>query len=136
MGMISEFKEFAVKGNAMDMAVGIILGAATTAVVGSLVADILMPIIGLFTGGVDFTNLFANLGEGSYSTLAAAEEAGAVTLNYGRFIQAIIDFLMIAFVIFMIVRSINKMKKKAEEAPAEPDPNTVLLEEIRDALKK
>ena len=136
MGMISEFKEFALKGNMMDMATGIVIGAAVTAVVGSLVDNLVMPIVGLFTGGVDFTNLFVNLGEGDYSTLAAAKEAGASVFGYGAFIQAMINFLIIAFVIFMIIKAVNNMKKKEEAAPAAPPEDTVLLREIRDSLKK
>ena len=136
MGMISEFKEFALKGNMMDMATGIIIGAAVSAVVGSMVDDLLMPIIGLVTGGIDFTNLFVNLGEGDYSTLAAAKEAGAPVFGYGAFIQAIINFLIIAFVIFLIIKAINNMKKKEEEKPAAPPEDITLLREIRDSLKK
>lgn len=136
MGMITEFKEFALKGNMMDMATGIIIGAAVSAVVGSLVNDILMPIIGLFTGGIDFTNLFINLGEGDFSSLAAAKEAGAAVFGYGAFIQAIINFLIIAFVIFLIIKAMNNMKKKQEKAPAAPPEDVVLLREIRDSLKK
>ncbi len=134
--MISEFKEFALKGNMMDMATGIIIGAAVSAVVGSMVDDLLMPIIGLFTGGIDFSNLFINLGEGDYSTLAAAKEAGAPVFGYGAFIQAFINFLIIAFVIFLIIKAINSMKRKEEEAPAKPPEDIVLLREIRDSLKK
>lgn len=136
MGMISEFKEFALKGNMMDMATGIIIGAAVSAVVGSLVDDLLMPIIGLFTGGIDFSNLFINLGEGDFSTLAAAREAGASVFGYGSFIQALINFLIIAFVIFLIIKAINNMKKKEEAAPAAPPEDIVLLREIRDSLNK
>ena len=136
MGMISEFKEFAIKGNMMDMATGIIIGAAVSAVVGSLVDDLLMPIIGLFTGGVDFTNHFINLGEGSYATLAAAKDAGASVFGYGAFIQAFINFLIIAFVIFLIIKALNNMKRKEEEKPAAPAEDIVLLREIRDSLKK
>lgn len=136
MGMISEFKEFALKGNMMDMATGIIIGAAVSAVVGSMVDDLLMPIIGLVTGGIDFTNLFVNLGEGDYSTLAAAKEAGAPVFGYGAFIQAFINFLIIAFVIFLIIKAINNMKKKEEEKPAAPPEDITLLREIRDSLKK
>lgn len=135
MGMMSEFKEFAVKGNALDMAVGLILGAAMGKIVSSLVADVLMPVISMAMGGVSFSNLFKNLGDGTFSTLAAAQEAGAATLNYGMFIQAIIDFLIIAFVIFMIVRSVNKMKKAEEEEDPGPSAED-LLTEIRDSLAK
>ena len=136
MGMISEFKEFALKGNMMDMATGIIIGAAVSTVVGSLVDDLIMPIVGLFTGRVDFTNLFVNLGEGDFSTLAAAKEAGAPVFGYGAFIQAFINFLIIAFVIFMIIKAVNNMKKKEEAAPTAPPEDVILLREIRDSLKK
>lgn len=136
MGMINEFKEFALKGNMMDMATGIIIGAAVSAVVGSLVNDILMPIIGLFTGGIDFTNLFVNLGEGDFTSLAAAKEAGAAVFGYGAFIQAFINFLIIAFVIFLIIKGMNVLKKKQEEAPAAPAEDIILLREIRDSLNK
>lgn len=136
--MLKEFKDFINRGNVMDMAVGIIIGAAFTAIVKSLVDDLINPIIGLFMGGVDFTNSFIVLGEGEYASLAAAREAGAGVFAYGSFIMAIINFLIIAFVVFMLVRSINNMKKKEEEAPAEPAGPTELdiLTEIRDALKK
>jgi len=137
--MLKEFKEFALKGNVMDMAIGIIIGAAFTSIVKSLVADIITPVIGLLTGGVNFTDIFTVLGEGEYDTLAAAQEAGAVTMNWGLFINACISFAIVAFVMFMIVKSMNKMKKAEAEAPAEPAPtpaNEVLLAEIRDLLKK
>lgn len=136
MGMIREFKEFALKGSMMDMATGIIIGAAISAVVGSLVKDIIMPIIGLLTGGVDFTNLFINLGEGDFTSLAAAKEAGAAVFGYGAFIQAFINFLIIAFVIFLIIKGMNALKKKQEEAPVSPSEDTILLREIRDSLNK
>ena len=142
--MINEFKEFIARGNVMDMAVGIIVGAAFTAIVKSLVDDLIQPFIGLFTGGIDFSNLFYTMGGGDYATLEAAREAGAATFAYGAFIMAIINFLIIAFVVFMLVRSINKIKeaaeKKEEEATAEPeaDPGPSELDiliEIRDSLK-
>ena len=110
MSMMSEFKDFAVKGNAIDMAVGIIIGGAFGKIVSSLVNDVILPPIGKMLGGVDFKQLFINLGEGTYETLAAAQEAGAATLNYGSFLQNIFDFLIIAFVIFMMVRAINKIQ--------------------------
>ncbi len=135
MGMISEFKEFVSKGSMMDMATGIIIGAAVTAVVSSLVDDLIMPIVSLFTGGVDFSNLFAVMGDGEYSTLTAAQEAGASVFAYGSFINAIINFLIISFVIFMIIKAVNSMKKKEEEKPAAPPEEVVLLREIRDNLK-
>ncbi len=139
MGMMQEFKDFAIKGNAVDMAVGIIIGAAFGKVVSSLVKDIIMPPIGKIMGGVDFTGLFINLGEGTFATLEEASKAGAPTLNYGNFIQIVIDFLIVAFAIFMVVKAMNKMKKKEEEAPAEPpkpSEEVLLLQEIRDSLKK
>ncbi len=122
--MLKEFKEFAVKGNMVDMAVGIIIGAAFGAIVGSLVADVLMPPIGMLLGNVDFSNLFAVLKEGKtagpYATVAAAKEAGAVTLNYGLFVNTIVNFLIIASAIFFVVRGINRLKRKEEAPPAEP----------------
>lgn len=125
-GFFGEFKEFVMRGNVMDLAVGVIIGGAFKAIVDSLVADVLMPAISLITGGLDFSNLFINLSDDvDYPTLAAAQEAGAATLNYGNFISAIITFLIMAFVIFMIVKSLNKIAqagkkfKKEVEAPAE-----------------
>lgn len=138
--MLKEFKDFIAKGNVMDMAVGIIIGAAFTAIVGSLVADLINPIISLFMGGVDFGGLFANL-NGDYATIEAADEAGAAVFAYGRFIMAIINFLIIAFVVFMLIRSVNKLKKAEVEAPA-PAPAPAgptqeeLLADILAALKK
>ena len=118
--MLKEFKEFAVKGNVVDMGVGIVIGAAFTTIVKSFVADIVNPIIGVLTGGVDFSNLFINLGEGDYASLAAAQEAGAPTINYGLFLNAIISFLIVAWVLFLVVKAINEIKRKEEEAPAAP----------------
>ena len=137
MGFIKEFKEFAMKGNVMDMAVGVIIGGAFGKIVTSLVNDVLMPLIGKLTGGINFTDLFVNLGEGSYKTLAEAKEAGAAVFAYGQFIQNIIDFLIIAFCIFLMIKAMNKMKKEepaAPEAPAGPTQEE-LLTEIRDLLK-
>ncbi|MBP5776420.1 MAG: large conductance mechanosensitive channel protein MscL [Prevotella sp.] len=139
MGFIKEFKEFAVKGNVMDMAVGVIIGGAFGKIVSSLVDDILMPLIGKATGGVSFTDLFVNLGDGSYKTLAEAKEAGAAVFAYGQFIQNIVDFLIVAFCIFLMLKGINKMNRKKEE-PAEPaapagPTQEELLAEIRDLLK-
>ncbi len=129
MGMMSEFKEFAIKGNMVDMAVGIIIGAAFGKIVSSLVADVIMPPLGLLMGGVDFRGL-------SYIVKEAVDGAEAITLNYGVFIQHIIDFVIVAFAIFMIVKMINSAKKKEEAKPTPPPKQEVLLEEIRDLLKK
>jgi large conductance mechanosensitive channel len=141
--MFNEFKNFIAKGNVMDMAVGIIIGAAFTAIVTSLVKDILNPFIGLFTGGIDFSALYINLSGEEYATLAAAQEAGAATVNYGIFINAVIQFLIVAFVVFMLVRTVNKIKDQAQKAaeeeaaaPVKPSAEVQLLTEIRDALKK
>ena len=138
--MLQEFKEFAMKGNFVDMAVGIVIGAAFGTIVSSLVSDVIMPPIGLALGNVDFANLFAVIKEGSipepYATLAQATEAGAVTINWGKFINTIISFLIIAFAIFLLIRKINSLKKAEEEAPSEPPEDIVLLREIRDSLKK
>ncbi len=143
--MLKEFKDFIAKGNVMDMAVGIIIGAAFTAIVKSMVADLINPIIGLFTGGVDFTNKYAILaGEvAAGSSLEAAREAGASVFAYGAFIMAVINFLIIAYVVFLLVRYVNKAKEASakqeeavvEEAPKGPSELDVLLE-IRDSLKK
>lgn len=137
--MIQEFREFIARGNVMDMAVGIIIGAAFTAIVNSLVADLINPIIGLFVGGIDFTELFIVLGEGEYETLEQAEEAGAAVFAYGRFIMSVINFLIIAFVVFLLVKGVNRLKRKEEAEPeAEPDPGPSELDvllEIRDSLK-
>jgi large conductance mechanosensitive channel len=137
--MLKEFKDFAIKGNVVDMGVGIVIGAAFTSIVKSFVADIINPIIGVISGGVDFSNLFINLGEGEFASLAAAQEAGAPTINYGLFINAIISFVIVAWVLFMVIKGVNEMKRKEEEAPAapaEPPKSEVLLEEIRDLLAK
>ncbi len=134
--MLNEFKDFIAKGNVMDMAVGIIIGAAFTAIVTSLVGDMLMPIIGMITSGVDFSTLFFTMDGQTYASMAAAEEAGATVIKYGLFINAIINFLIVAFVIFIVVRKVNAMKKKEEEAPSAPPADIALLTEIRDALKK
>jgi large conductance mechanosensitive channel len=138
--MLKEFKEFALKGNVVDLAVGIIIGAAFTAIVSSLVDDIIMPPIGLLTGGVDFSQLFVVLkGDGPYNTIQQAKEAGAVTWNVGLFINAIIKFLIVAFAVFLLVKAINKLtRKQAAKAPDAPPPpeDVVLLREIRDLLAK
>lgn len=134
--MFNEFKAFIAKGNVMDMAVGIIIGAAFTAIVNSMVGDILMPVIGVFTSGMDFSNLFVALDGNSYATLAAAEEAGATVVKYGVFMNAVINFLIVAFVIFMLIKQVNRLKEKEAAAPATPPADVKLLTEIRDLLKK
>ena len=137
--MLQEFKNFAMRGNVVDMAVGIIIGAAFGRIVSSFVNDVIMPPIGLALGNVDFSNLYVNLGEVMYESLAAAVEAGAPIIKYGAFIQTVLDFLIVAFVIFMVIKGMNNMKKKEEAAPAappEPSAEAKLLAEIRDALKK
>jgi large conductance mechanosensitive channel len=117
---LNEFKEFAVKGNMIDLAVGIIVGGAFTTIVDSLVNDIINPILGLVIGKIDFSNLFITLDGGDYNTLAAAEEAGAAVIKYGSFISNLINFIIMAFVVFLLVKAINKLRKPKEEAPAEP----------------
>lgn len=141
--MFNEFRDFIARGNVMDMAVGIIMGAAFTAIVKSMVDDLLNPVIGLFTGGLDFGKLYLNLSGQDYETLAAAQEAGAATLNYGMFVNAVINFLIVAFVVFLLVKNVNKIKDMAEKKEAEEEANPpkppadiALLTEIRDLLKK
>jgi large conductance mechanosensitive channel len=138
MSWTKEFREFAVKGNAVDLAVAVILGAAFGRIITSLVDDVVMPPIGLLLGGVDFTNLFWNLGPRQFATLAQAQAAGAPTLNYGRFLQAILDFVLVALAVFFVVRGINRWRRKDPEAAAPPPPpppeEVVLLREIRDSL--
>lgn len=137
--MLKEFKEFAMRGNVVDMAVGIVIGAAFTSIVKSLVGDVIMPVVGLITGGVDFSNVFITLKGGQFETLKAAQDAGAVTLNVGLFINAIISFVIVAFALFLLIKGMNNLKRKQEESPedAPPPPSDVqLLEEIRDALVK
>jgi large conductance mechanosensitive channel len=118
MGMLSEFKEFAMKGSVLDLAIGIIIGAAFGKIVTSLVNDIIMPPIGMLMGGINFADMFYSLNGKTYENLAAAQAAAAPTINYGTFINVIIEFLIIAFVIFMLVKQINKLKRKPEAAPA------------------
>jgi large conductance mechanosensitive channel len=137
--MLEEFKKFAMRGNVIDLAVGIIIGAAFTAIVNSLVNDLLMPPLGLAIGGIDFSDFFITLkGAGGYTTLEQAKAAGAVTLNYGLFINAIIKFLIVAFAVFILVKQINRLQRTEAEKPAAPAPpprEEVLLAEIRDILK-
>ena len=140
--MLNEFKEFIAKGNVMDMAVGIIIGAAFTAIVTSLVGDLINPLIALFTGGIDFSGWFYSLDGETYASLSTAQEAGAPVFAIGNFIMAVINFLIVAFVVFMLVKTVNRVKAAAEEEPEvkeeEPKgPSEVdVLLEIRDALAK
>lgn len=135
--MLQEFKAFIARGNVIDLAVGIIMGVAFTTIVNSLVNDIIMPPIGVLLGGVDFSNYYINLSGTHYDSLAAAKAAGAATINYGVFINAIINFLIIAFAVFLLVKQVNRFMKKPEAppAPAAPPRSEVLLEEIRDTLR-
>jgi large conductance mechanosensitive channel len=118
--MLKEFKEFAMRGNVLDMAVGIVIGAAFGKIVSSFVSDVLMPPIGKLLGQVDFSSLFINLGDGDYATLAEAQAAGAPTINYGIFLNTVLDFLIVAFAIFLLIRQVNRLKRKEEAAPAAP----------------
>ena len=138
--MFEEFKKFAMRGSVVDLAVGVIVGASFTGIVGSLVKDIINPLLGLLIGGVDFSNFFLVLkGAGPFATLAEATKAGAVTLNYGSFINAIINFIIVAFALFMVVRQINRLTAPSQPAePAAPPPppaDVMLLREIPDSLK-
>jgi large conductance mechanosensitive channel len=135
--MLKEFKEFAMKGNVLDMAIGVIIGGAFGKIVSSLVSDVLMPPLGLLMGKVDFSSLFIDLSNTSPQSLAAAKAAGAPTLNYGVFLQSMFDFLIIAFVIFMLVKQVNRFKNETAPPPPPPGPTNEekLLMEIRDALK-
>ena len=140
--MLKEFRDFAMKGNVLDMAVGIIIGGAFGTIIQSLVKDVLMPPIGLLLGGIDFSNIFLTLKAGNpagpYANLAAAQAAGAVSINIGLFINAVISFLIVAWAVFMLVKGFNVAKKKETAAPAappEPPRQEVLLAEIRDLLK-
>ena len=141
MGMIQEFKEFAVKGNALDLAVGVVIGTAFGGIVNSLVKDIIMPVAGFLTGGIDFSEYFIDLSGENYETLKAATDAGAATINWGVFVNTVINFLIVAWAIFLLVKGINRMRRKEEAAPAEPaappppSKEEVLLAEIRDLLK-
>ncbi|WP_374509174.1 large conductance mechanosensitive channel protein MscL [Niveibacterium sp.] len=139
MSFLSEFKEFALKGNVVDLAVGVIIGGAFGKIVDSLVKDVVMPILGRLIGGVDFKHLYINLGDKTFETLEAAEKAGAPLVKYGAFINTTVDFLIIALAIFVAMKAINKLKREQPAAPAEPAPtpeDVLLLREIRDALKK
>jgi large conductance mechanosensitive channel len=138
--MLKEFRDFAVRGNVVDMAVGIIIGAAFGKIVDSLVKDVIMPPIGLLLGKVDFSNLFWVMKQGSqagpYLTVEAAQKAGAVTFNYGVFLNTVISFVIIAFAVFLLIRAINRLKMQEEKKAAATPEDIVLLREIRDQLKK
>lgn len=138
--MLNEFKKFIARGNVMDMAVGIIMGAAFTAIVTSMVGDIIMPVIGVITSGVDFADRFFALDGNTYATIAAAKEAGAPVITYGAFINAVINFVIVAFVIFLLVKGVNNLKQQAEDPKAKdaptPPKDIALLTEIRDLLAK
>jgi len=139
MSFIQEFKDFAMRGNVVDLAVGVVIGGAFGKIVDSLVKDIIMPMVGAMLGGVDFKQLYINLGATAYDTMELAEKAGAPLIKYGSFINSMVDFLIIAFAIFVAVKAINSLKRKEDVAPAAPAPtpeDVVLLREIRDALKK
>ena len=140
MSFISEFKEFAVKGNAMDLAVGVIIGAAFGTIVDSVVNDLVMPIIGALSGGLDFSNMFVALGdvpEGVAMTLAEVKKAGVPVFAYGNFLSILLNFVILAFIVFMLVRQMNRLKKaEAPAAPAATPEDVVLLREIRDSLRK
>lgn len=140
MGFMQEFKEFAMRGNVIDLAVGVVIGGAFGKIVDSLVKDVIMPPVGALMGGVDFKHLYLNLGATSFDTMEAAEKAGAPLIKYGAFINSMVDFTIIALAIFVAVKAINRLqRKREEEAPAAPPPtpeDVLLLREIRDALKK
>jgi len=135
--MLEEFKKFAMRGNVVDLAVGVVIGAAFTSIINSLVKDILTPPIGWITGGIDFSNFFLVLKGGNFATLAEAQKAGAITINYGVFLNAVISFLIVAFLLFVIMRQLNRLVARPAEPPAlvEPPEDVLLLREIRDALK-
>jgi large conductance mechanosensitive channel len=135
MGMISEFKEFAMKGNVVDLAVGVIIGGAFGKIVSSLVDGVIMPAVGMLLGGVNFSDLAITLQEAVIGP-DSKETAAAVAIKYGAFLQTVIDFLIIAFVLFMVIKAMNRMKKAEAAAPAEPAEDVLLLREIRDSLKK
>jgi large conductance mechanosensitive channel len=135
--MFKEFRNFAMRGSVVDLAVGVVIGAAFTAIVNSLVKDILTPPIGWMTGGIEFSNFFFVLKGGHYATLADAQKAGAITVNYGIFLNAVLSFLIVAFLLFLVVRQLNRLAARPEPAPpAAPPEDVMLLREIRDLLKE
>ena len=136
MSMVSEFKAFIARGNVLDLAVAVVIGAAFGKIVTALVDGIIMPLVGMAMGGVDFSQLFVPLDGNDYATLAAAQEAAAPVITYGAFLQTVIDFLLIAFVIFLIVRTYNRVRTPKDAVPAGPSEEILLLREIRDALRQ
>lgn len=139
MSLLSEFKEFALRGSVVDLAIGVVIGAAFGKIVDSMVKDVVMPVIGTLLGGVDFRHLYVNLGDGTYASLEAAEKAGAPLVKYGVFINTVVEFVIIAFVIFLVIRAFNRMRREAPVEPAAPAPvaeDVVLLQEIRDELRR
>jgi large conductance mechanosensitive channel len=134
--MLKEFKTFIARGNVIDMAVGIVVGAAFTAIVTSLVSDVINPVIGMLLGGLDFSNYYADLSFSGYESLEAAKKAGAPLIMYGLFLNAVIKFLIVSFVVFMLVKQINRLKAAPPAADTPPPEDIQLLREIRDALKK
>jgi large conductance mechanosensitive channel len=135
-GWVAEFRAFIMRGNVVDLAVGVIIGAAFTGIVTSLVKDVFNPLIGLAVGGIDFSNLFVSLNGQHYASLGEAQKAGAPTINIGLFLNAVINFVIIAFVIFWVVKAVSRMVRKEEEAPAGPTKTEELLTEIRDTLRE
>jgi large conductance mechanosensitive channel len=139
MGFMQEFKQFAMRGNVVDLAVGVVIGTAFGKIVSSLVQDVIMPPLGAILGGVDFQQLHLTISSQTFATLAEAEAAGVPVIKYGLFIQSVVDFALIAFAIFMVVKVINRLQRQQADTPAEPAPTpeeVLLLREIRDALKK
>jgi large conductance mechanosensitive channel len=139
MSFMQEFKAFAMRGNVIDLAVGVVIGGAFGKIVDSLVKDMVMPALGALFGGVDFKNLYLNLGDQAYESLEAAEKAGAPLIKYGNFINNVVDFAIIALALFVAIKAVNRMKREAPPpppAPVEPAEDTLLLREIRDALKR
>jgi large conductance mechanosensitive channel len=134
--MLEEFKKFISRGNVIDLAVGIIVGSAFTAIVTSLVNDVLMPPLGYVLGGIDFSDYFISLSGGDYPSLAAAKDAGAATINYGLFVNAVIKFFIVAWAVFILVKQVNRLHKKEAAAPTAPTKDQLLLTEIRDLLKE
>ena len=136
MRIFKEFRDFIARGNVLDLAVGIVIGAAFTTIVNSFVKDILMPPLGLLTGGVDFSSLFIDLSGAHHPTLAAAQQAAAPTINVGLFLNAVVNFLIVSFAVFLLVKQVNRFWRREQAAPPGPTPSEVLLAEIRDLLKE